>query len=403
MPSSVSSSSPSKGSTLQWIVVNTCRLLVSATFVFSGIVKLIDPVGTQYRIEDYAAALGVSQWMPEVLPITLAVAMALVEFCLGISLLFGIRRRLTTTLLLVFLLFYTPLTFWLAQTDAVADCGCFGDAIHLTNWQTFGKNAVLLFMAFLIWWRGNLLTRFISESVQWIISLYSALYGLFIAGVSLYAEPIIDFRPFHIGQNIPAAMQWPEDPMLQPEILEFEVLPVEGLVGDTIPDTETLLSDTSYTFLLVAPYLEFADDGDMNSYNAVYDYASAYGYRFLCLTASRRGAIRRWQDLTGAEYPFAFVDELTLKTMARSNPALLLLHNGTIVGKWSHSLIPDENEWKAPLDVLPLAHPQLESYKRELLRLLLWYVVPLGFLTFIDRSVFSLRWLLRRRRSTKNK
>lgn len=382
--------------------MNTCRLLVSATFVFSGIVKLIDPVGTQYRIEDYAVALGVSEWMPEVLPLTLAVAMALVEFCLGISLLFGIRRRLTTLLLLAFLLFYTPLTLWLASTDAVTDCGCFGDAIHLTNWQTLAKNAILLLMAVILWWRGNLLTRFISESVQWIISLYSALYGLFIAGVGLYAEPIIDFRPFHIGQNIPAAMQWPEDPMSQPEILDFEVLPIEGMVSDSIPDTETLLTDTSYTFLLVSPHLEWADDGDMNSYNAVYDYAVAHGYRFLCLTASRRAAIRRWQDLTGAEYPFAFVDELTLKTMARTNPALMLLHDGTIVGKWSHSLIPAEEEWKAPLDDLPLAHPQLESYKRELFHLLLWYVVPLGLLTFIDRSVFSLRWLLRRRRTAKN-
>ena len=379
--------------------MNTCRLVVSATFIFSGIVKLIDPIGTQFKIEDYAVALGMSGWMPPLLPIVLAVALALLEFCLGIFLFFGIRRRFTTWSILAFLLVYTPLTLWLAATDAVADCGCFGDAVHLTNWQTFAKNAALLLMAFIIWWRGNLLTRFISESAQWLISFFSVLYGAFIASLSLYAEPIIDFRPFHIGQNIPAAMQWSDDPTLTPEILDFEVIPID----DAACDTETLLSDTSYTFLLVAPHLELADDGNMERINATYDYATANGYRFLCLTASPAESIRRWQDQTGAEYPFAFVDELTLKTMARSNPALLLLHNGTIVGKWSNALIPDESELSAPLDALPLAHPQPETYRRMLLNLLLWYLLPVLVLTFIDRFFVSFRWWFRSHRTAKRK
>ena len=377
-----------------YILVNVCRLLVAATFVLSGLVKLIDPTGTAYKIQDYFIALGLGMSATSLLPTVLAVVLALLEFCLGIYLLFGIRRRVTTFLLLVFTLIYTPLTLWLAVTDAVADCGCFGDAIRLTNWQTFWKNAVLLLMSLLIWWRGNLLTRFISESVAWIISLFSILYGLFIAGIGLTAEPVIDFRPYHIGQHIPTAMQWPEDPAETPEILDFDIQPIPG--QPVPPDIEELLADTSYTFLLVSPHLETADDSDFELINSASDYARHYGYRFLALTASAPEAILRWQDLTGAEYPFAFTDELTLKTMARRNPALILLHDGTIVAKWPTRFIPDDTQLTAPLHALSLAHPQPENHRRAILNLGLWYILPLLLLTLIDRFIFSLRWWRRR-------
>lgn len=373
----------------QYTLVNLCRLAVSATFVFSGLVKLIDPVGTQYKIEDYAAALDMSALAAAPIPLVLAVVLALVEFCLGIYLFFGIRRRLTTTTILLFMLVYTPLTLWLAATDAVADCGCFGDALKLTNWQTFWKNVALLAAAAIVFWRGNFLTRFISESTQWLISLFSLAYGLFLALLCIYAEPVMDFRPYHIGQHIPTAMQWPDDPEQLPEILDFEI---DGNVT-----VDELVADTSYSFLLVAPYLETADDSNLEDINALYDYALHHNYRFICLTASDENAIRRWQDLTGAEYDFAFVDELTLKTMARNNPALLLIHNGTIVGKWSHHLLPQKSSLTAPLHALPFAHPQPASYRRMLLRLLLWYLLPLLAITLIDRTFASFRWWRRQR------
>ncbi|MBP5772297.1 MAG: DoxX family membrane protein [Bacteroidaceae bacterium] len=381
-----------KTSKLLWIVVNTCRLLVSAIFVFSGLVKLIDPVGTQYKITDYAVAMNMGEWMPPLLSIILALTLAVVEFMIGINLFFGIRRRTTSLITLLFLLIYTPLTLWLAISNAVSDCGCFGDAVHLSNWQTFWKNVLLLTFAFVIWWRGNLMTRFISELAQWTISLFSTLYALFIAGLCLWGEPIIDFRPYYIGQNIPTAMEWPEDQLQQPEIMDFDI-------GS---QTDAILSDTSYTFLLISPHIEDADDGNMNRINSLYDYARQYGYRFLCVTASGDEAIHRWQDLTGAEYPIDFADELLLKTIARSNPALLLLHDGTIIGKWGNNQIPPEQTWVAPLHSLPQGHSHPDSHHQMLLRLLLWYLVPLALFTFIDRFVFSLRWLLKRRRTAKN-
>lgn len=385
-----------------WIVVNTCRLVVSATFIFSGIVKLIDPVGTQYKIEDYLIAMGLDGPSATAL-LVVAVVLAMLEFCLGIYLFFGIRRRFTTYTILAFMLVYTPLTLWLALTNAVGDCGCFGDAVVLTNWQTFWKNVALLVGAVILFWRGNLLKRFISESAQWLISLYTIIYSGFLAALCLYAEPVIDFRPYHIGQDMRAAMEWPEDPEELPEIPSFLIGPIGPMspMGPSL-DTETLLADTSYTFLLVSPHLEDADDANMERINAIYDYALDGGYGFWCLTASDEEGIRRWQDLTGAEYPFAFVDELTLKTMARNNPALLLLHDGTIVGKWSHRLLPESEELTGPLHTLQIARPQPASYRRMLLNLLLWYLVPLIVLTFLDRLVASVRWWRKKKRRPKN-
>jgi len=348
---------------IQWFVVNICRLVVSATFVFSGLVKLVDPYGTAYKIHDYFVALDLSALLDHpLLPITLSILQSVLEFCLGVYLFFSIRRRMALTLITTLLLIYTPLTLWLAITDAVADCGCFGDALHLTNWQTFVKNILLLVLSCILWWQRKLLTRFVSESVQWVISLTSILVSLFLAGISIYGEPLIDFRPFHVGQHIPSAMQWPDDPTKTPEILDFSI---EAYTEDANTNTDAILEDTSYTFLLISPYLEHADDSNIERINALCDYAQEYGYRFLCLTASGDSAIHRWQDLTGAEYPFAFADELVLKTIARSNPALLLLHDGTIVGKWSHHTLPDETMLTGPLYTLPIGHPSYRWWQKN--------------------------------------
>ena len=378
-----------------WVLVNTMRLVLSGTFIFSGLVKMIDPTGVSYKVHDYMVAMGLGLSEGSLLPLIMAIGLSIAEFTLGLYLFFGIRRRWTSRILVLFMTAMTALTLWLALTDAVADCGCFGDALKLTNWQTFWKNVVLLTCACVVCWQRRQLTRFISESSQWLISLYSLAYAAFICGLCLYALPIIDFRPYHIGQHIPTAMEWPEDPTLQPEILDFNIEPIEGEVPVYLDE---VLADTSYTFLLSSPHLETADDGTMDQLNGIYDYCRQYGYRFLGLTSSSAAGISRWRDLTGAEYPFAFTDELTLKTMIRSNPGLLLLHNGTIVGKWPSTLLPQLSEFKAPLHTLALSHPHHGNHRRMLLRLLLWYLGPLLALTFLDRGFAAAKWWLQRRK-----
>lgn len=390
---------------LKSIGVNTCRLLVSAVFVFSGIVKLIDPHGTEYRLADYASALGLSSLSVEPVPLVLAVALAMTEFCFGIYLLYGIRRRLTTRLILILLLVFTPLTLWLAVTDAVEDCGCFGDAVHLTNWQTFAKNVVLLAMAVLLCRTRRYQMRLLSEAVHWVASLFTIIYGILVALLALWQEPMLDFRPYYIGQDMAQAMQWPDDPMLRPEILDFTIEPIEGLEDGAppTPDIDEILADTGYTFLLIAPYLDRADDANVDDINSIADFARSNDYRFLCLTASSAPIVRRWQELTGAEYDFAFVDELTLKTVMRSNPGLLLLHGSQIVDKYGNAgLSQFFDAGQEPFHQrYAVIEPHDERESRHATTLLLYYVLPLCALMLIDRLVAAVRWWLRRRRASR--
>ena len=133
------------------VIVNIARIVLAVTLIFSGFVKAVDPMGTQYKIDDYLTALHLSEYFPSIMSLALSVLLSALEFLLGICLLLAIRRRSASVLTLILMLVMTPLTLWLALTNPISDCGCFGDAIVLTNWQTFGKNAILLLAAFIVW------------------------------------------------------------------------------------------------------------------------------------------------------------------------------------------------------------------------------------------------------------
>ena len=158
---------------------------MAGTFIFSGFVKAVDPLGTCYKIEDYIEAFGFTSIIPEFLPIILAILLVTVEFTLGIFLLFGIRRYSTSLLTLFIMCVMTPFTLYLALTDPVSECGCFGDAWPLTNWHTFGKNIILLIAAIVVFGRRYWMFRFISRRNQWIVSLYALLFIVLFSWVSL--------------------------------------------------------------------------------------------------------------------------------------------------------------------------------------------------------------------------
>jgi len=354
---------------------------LAATFILSGTLKLIDPRGTQYKIEDYVVAFGIEEFFPLFVPLCLAVLLAVVEFIMGINLLFGIRRRLTVTAVFVFMLIMTPLTLYLAIASPVTDCGCFGDAIKLSNWQTFAKNLVLLTAALVVMWRPRMMIRFITERNQWTISLFSITFALALALYDIYRLPIIDFRPYHIGVDLPKAIteEW-EGNSEEPNYLDFTI---QTLEGEDI--TLDWLNAPGYKFLLVAPFLEVADDGAMDRLNDLYEYSQKYDYPFLCLTSSEESVINEWKDLTGGEYPFAWTDGIELKTVIRSNPGLLLLKDGVIVNKWSNTNLPTYDELVLPMDKLEMGKLQTQNYARRLVKLLLWFVIPLFLFTFVDR------------------
>ena len=308
------------------VVVNICRLLLAAVFILSGFVKAVDPRGTQYKIEDYLLAWHMNGVLPDIAILLLSVGLSVMEFSIGIFLLFAIRRRLTSRLAVIMLGVMTPLTLWLALTNPVSDCGCFGDALVLTNWQTFWKNVVLLCAAIVVVCWPLQMFRFVSRSNQWIVVNYTILFILAIAGWSLYDRPQFDFRPYHVGTNLRDGWQ---------RAMEGEDLPYLDFYLERVDNdediTEEVLNDEGYTFLLISPHLEQADDSQLDQINQVYEYAQDNGCAFYGMTASGQQAIGHWCDITGAEYPFCQTDEIPLKTIIRSNPGLLLLAEG-----WRH-------------------------------------------------------------------
>ena len=368
-------------------VVNICRLILAVTFILSGFVKAVDPLGTQYKIHDYLAAMGLSA--PDLLTLSASVLLSTLEFIAGICLLFAIRRRLVSKVVLLMMVVMTPLTLWLALTDPISDCGCFGDALVLTNWQTFWKNVILLAAAIVVWRHPLEMPRLIGESNQWIVLNYSGLFILLIiAGRSLYTLPQFDFRPYHVGINLREGWQ----KMMEGEDSPYAEFFME-LTDEGEDITEKVLDNEGYTFLLVSPHLEQADDSQLDELNQIYEYSLDNGYPFYCLTASTEKAISRWRDITGAEYPFCNTDDITLKTVIRSNPGLLLLKDGVIIRKWSHNDLPEENELSGKLEDSELGRLPTETVASKILWILTWFVLPLMLLTIADRLWAWSHWL----------
>ncbi len=421
------------------IAVNIARLLLALTFILSGFVKAVDPLGSQYKISDYLGAMHLEQFASDFLTLAASVCQSAVEFVLGICLLFAIRRRLVTRLTLAIMVVMTLLTLWLALTDPISDCGCFGDALVLTNWQTFWKNMVLLVAAVIVCRWPFDMARIISRSNQWIVLNYATLFIIFIAGYSLYDLPMFDFRPYHVGANIKQGMEIPEGATM-PKFETTFILEKDGqqqeFTADNYPDstwtfvdsktvqtekgyvppihdfsmvteegediTDMVLSREGYTFLLVSPHLENADDGELDQINQVYEFCQEHGYSFYCLTASTEQAVQFWMDITGAEYPFCAADEITLKTMIRSNPGLMLLKQGTVIRKWSHNALPGETELSLPLEKSQLGQMPADSVPGKIAWLLMWFVLPLMLLTIADRLWAWTQWIKKSKRNKKS-
>ena len=423
------------------MIVNLCRIIVAVTFIFSGFVKAIDPIGTQYKLQDYLGAIGMAGILPNWTLLAVAVFLAAIEFCIGIFLLFAIQRRLISKLTVAFMAFMTMVTVWIVVADPVKDCGCFGDALHLTNTETLIKNIVLLVCSLTIMYRPLAMFRFVSKSNQWIVTNYTIVFILVSSGFSLYYLPIFDFRPYHIGVNIPRGMEIPKGAKL-PQFKTTFIMEKNGqrkeFTLDNYPDaswkfidsktvqtsegyippihdfsitdnktgldlTNSVLGHKGYTFLLIAPHLETADDSNFGDIDRLYEYAQSYDIPFYCLTASTTKAIKRWIDLTGAEYPFCITDEAVLKTIIRSNPGLLLLKDGTIINKWSHNNLPNEAKLSRPISQSSLGKMPKDSVPAKILEIVLWFILPLTLLTLADRLWAWSKWVRLKEQKDKQK
>ena len=373
-----------KKNKLTHIIGSTSRTLLAITFLFSGFVKCVDPLGTVYKIEDYLKAFG--GWCTDLLPYAGIAAVCLIafEFLLGVCLFANVRTKWTSWFTLLFMLVMTPLTLWIALTNPVSDCGCFGDALVLTNWQTFWKNIVLLVLVIVL----LCCQKAIPQLWSWWAELIIALLGLGIAGGIMYYSythlPPMDFRPYKVGNHIPTLMEIPEEFVPDTTLItltyekdgvqqKFDLtnypksgwkfidqvsipakkiykngelvgtMPVDGkapihdFVIDNLYDgdiTEDILTSEEPVTLVVMYDLNKTDRKQLGKLmSIIHERPNVY-----FLTGSGEDAIIEMAEELGWDEEttyatFCYTDPVTLKTIVRANPGMIVVQNGYVIEK----------------------------------------------------------------------
>ena len=229
------------------IITGICRTLLGLVFIFSGAVKAIDPLGTVYKIEDYLKAFG--GIFTDLLPLAEATAWGLIilELLLGVCMILNVRTQWTSWISLLFYCVMTPLTLYIALTNPVSDCGCFGDAVVLTNWQTFWKNVVLILLAImLVALRGSIRSLWVWW-MECLIALLTILAAMAFMAWTNNHLPIKDFRPYKIGNHIPTLMEYPED--AEPDQYEISFVYAKDGIEQTFTLENYPKGDSTWTFV----------------------------------------------------------------------------------------------------------------------------------------------------------
>ncbi|MFP4663981.1 MAG: BT_3928 family protein [Bacteroidales bacterium] len=493
-------------------ISNIFRIIIGIVFVFSGFVKVVDPMGVQFKFIDYFNAMGLEFLQPAAL--TFGVILSVAELLLGISLLFNLKPRLGAWGVMLFMAVFLPLTLWIAIANPVQDCGCFGDAIILSNWATFWKNVIIMFLVVVVFLQRNKFKPLMPGGFQVFLLFVFAAGTIWISVHSIRHLPLVDFRPYSIGENIQAGMEVPEsekDNMPEYETIivyenkntgelkEFDVdnlpenenewewhetknelvkegytppihdfsittmpldydagkaaeeisqeklfeityrfeadgmedeffidnLPSEdnwqfvavnadvqvrpenlGLIyekeGETreftlfdLPDedwmfvdavyyndasnlqgepdapedvTDLVLNDDRYTFFITSWDVTSAKRKHIEELKNLHGYCETKDYPFLFITASTEEVVKEFVEETDVSFDFYNMDPITIKTIVRSNPGIILLKNGTILNKWHINDVPVVDE----LDERLLAQSMQKQVKKSNLNLYLW-------------------------------
>ncbi len=371
------------------------RIIVGLVFIFSGFVKAIDPMGSTFKFTDYFIAFGLNFLQDIALP--LAIILSTLEFMVGIALVFNAHRRMAAMGATIFMLFFTPLTLVLAINNPVSDCGCFGDALVLTNWQTFFKNLlVLIFVAFLYFTRKKQYKPYPVYQQNLLLG-FAAVFIVGLSGYALKHLPLVDFRPYHIGANISEGMQIPESAPVDeyksiliyekngeqkefdetnypwqdstwkfvdtkqikiksgytPPIHDFSIS--NNTKGDITDET---LNNNGYVFLFVSKNINKIEEAQIDKLKQLSVYALSHNIPFIGLTATPLEQSSNFVATNQLPFEFFNTDEIQLKTIVRSNPGLLLLKKGTILGKWNFNDFPKINNIKGDLTAYVLTQQQ---------------------------------------------
>ena len=412
------------------IVVRTVQFLFAAVFIFSGLAKCVDPAGTSIKVTEYLQYFGFG--MLTDLSMGMAWLLCIVEFICGVNILLGHARHLTLVVSSLLLLVFTPLTLWLALTDAISECGCFGDAVHLTNWQTFGKNLILIVMLALLWTKSKLMYRLMGHTYYVFYSYYALGLAVWLCWMGRWRDPFIDFRPFTPGTNLREAVmgegqeqtsdsdtEWvciyqrngvrqefsldnlPDEAegwefvetierhadgkvsedrsKAEPKHIDFFVKTADGEII-----TDELLSRPGYTLLLLSRSLDKASQHDIDRIELLSEYAGDNDYGFLCLTARDEKQLERWKFNTGAEYPFVFTDASIIETMCRSNPAVMLLRDGVICWKTPLSRLDAEGLTSGKLNEQTSGDIEEINYHNRILLVLFLLFAPFFLFLLVE-------------------
>lgn len=355
------------------IFAQISRVIVGLLFIFSGLIKLNDPVGTQYKLEEYFEVFATDlpafhDLFVSLIPMALyfSVFLCAAEVVLGIALLVAYKPRTTSVLLLLIILFFTFLTFYSAYFNKVTDCGCFGAAIKLTPWTSFGKDIFLLILILVIvYYRKKF-----KPLPTGLIVLLSTIASLGIAVYALRHLPIIDLLPYRVGASIPAQMkaseplryqyifekdgktfkyeQYPSDTTLEfkemivlnedakPKITDFKVWNDEGdFTEESFKGKKLFLIIKNFTDINTAAFPDISK---------LINQVKNKGIAPVILTSGDSGEIQKFMQEHQLSIPYYSVDATVLKTISRSNPGLWLLQDGIVKGKWHYNDTPTSEE-----------------------------------------------------------
>lgn len=363
-----------KNGALCTVLVNLSRVVLALVLMLSGFVKAVDPKGTMYKLQEYAEAFSIDLFSADWL-LFFAIVLASVEFLIGVFLLLGVYRRIVSMAVFLVFLFFTPFTLYLAISDVVTDCGCFGDAVGMSNWESFFKNLVLFLLSVTVFvWRRHFIFG-LSVKNRWLATLFSVFYIAVVQAISLSYIPVLDFRSYAVGNDLRELVQGEGDTYRV--VLTYEKNGEKlDFAQDSLPDetwlfvesrselvaegrkpvvddfaildwesdydmTEDMLADTGFVCIVVAESLAEASVGRVDRINDLYDYCLEHDIWFCAATSSDEEEIQLWRKHTGAEYPIYWADYMLLRTIVRANPGILLLKDGVIVGKWNVANMPD--------------------------------------------------------------
>jgi uncharacterized membrane protein YphA (DoxX/SURF4 family) len=351
------------------VLVGVSRIFVGVLFIISGLIKLNDPVGFSFKLGDYFAPEVLNLSFLEPYALVIALLVVILEVLLGVMLIMGYAKKFTIWSLLLMIVFFTFLTFYSAYFNKVTDCGCFGDALKLTPWESFSKDVVLLVLILILYKGNRYIKPFFSKGVRSITVFVSLILCLWLGLHVLEHLPVIDFRAYKVGTNITSGMQTPadapkdvyqyswifdvngqekivtnrgEDPKIDGTLLGVETSVIQKGYEPPIHDFSIERDGVDYTtqmleeehlLVVIAYNLDKAQNEGFIAIKEATDTATKKGYTVIGISASSTPETEKLTAKYDLDFPFYFCDMTALKTIIRSNPSIMRLERGTILQK----------------------------------------------------------------------